>query len=229
MPQCALRSGGSPVTVRGFCRKQSHRQKLRVTFVVMEPSHGSILDSPHTSVEKLPECNAEEKASRVTTEQDAKYRRNRSTSSSAPVRMSFSEGTLWRTSRSLESRKSVSPLRSCTSSCGDTVTWWTCLHLIIEIMTATRNWFSSDLVTPASLCRSFSTMQNYSWGAAVILTTMTWVTVVRLESPHIKVRRKTWQVQKVSTVLGETLQCHWQSQGLIQAYKILITVKNQNV
>lgn len=68
------------------------------------------------------ESSEMEKASRVTTEQDAKYRRNRSTSSAAPERMSFSEGTLWRTSRSLESRKSVSPLRSCTSSCGDTVT-----------------------------------------------------------------------------------------------------------
>lgn len=54
----------------------------------------SIFDFPQTSVEIQPERSDIEEASRLTTEQEAKYRRNRSTSSAALERMSFSEGTL---------------------------------------------------------------------------------------------------------------------------------------
>lgn len=50
----------------------------------------------------------------------------------------------------------------------------------------------------------------------LMLTTMTCVTVVRLASPAISVLRKTPLVQKVSSVLGETLR--FQSQQLQELF-----------
>lgn len=51
------------------------------------------------------------------TGQEPKYWRKRSVSKAALERISFSEGNFWSTSRSLVSKKSVKPSRSCTSSC----------------------------------------------------------------------------------------------------------------
>lgn len=68
----------------------------------------------------------------------------------------------------------------------------------------------------------FHTAGFQSW-LVLMLTTMTCVTVVRLASPAIKVLRNTPLVQKVSSVLGETLS--FQSQQLRLFHIMLVCHK----